>query len=137
VAGLYHACVPPIDQLQRVTLIHLERLQRQGIFTTGLLLEVSETRTRRQYLADQLDATTNDVNEWRDEALLLNLASFGEIEHQIFTQARIMGLEDLIQLDRDSLADRLARAARDLGVQPPPDRVIDGWHEQARTLEEE
>lgn len=129
--------MPPIDQLQRITLIHLERLQRQGIFTTGLLLEVSETRTRRQYLADQLDATTNDVNEWRDEALLLNLASFGEMEQQIFTQARIMGLEELIRLDRDALGDRLGRAARDLGVQPLPDRVIDGWHEQAQTLEEE
>lgn len=135
--GSYHAGVPPIDQLQRISLLHLERLRRQGIFTTGLLLEVSETRTRRQYLADQLDATTNDVNEWRDEALLLNLAGFGETEQEIFTQARIMGLEDLIQLDSDALGDRLARAARDLGVEPPAHRVVDRWHEQAQTLEEE
>jgi len=55
--------VPPIDHLQRVPEFHVDGLLRQGIFTTGLLLEVSETATRRQYLADQIGATTNDVNE--------------------------------------------------------------------------
>ena len=48
--------MPPIENLQRVPLYHLEGLERQGIFTTGLLLEVSETPTRRQTLADQLNA---------------------------------------------------------------------------------
>jgi hypothetical protein len=129
--------MPPIDQLQRVPLIHLDRLQHQGIFTTGLLLEVSETPTRRQYLADQIEATTNDVNEWRDEALLLNLATFGPAEQELFTQAGIVGLSDLLSLDLDSLRARLQRAAVELGVEPPEDRTIDGWYEQARTLEEE
>src|SRR5687767_15487065 len=44
------------------TLFRSDRLERQGTFTTGLLLERSETPTRRQYLADQVDATTNDVH---------------------------------------------------------------------------
>jgi len=69
--------VPPITQLTRIEPIHLERLARQGVFTTGLLLEVSETLTHRQTLADQVDGSTNDVLRWRDEALLLNLAGFG------------------------------------------------------------
>lgn len=129
--------MPPIDQLQRLPIIHLARLQRQGIFTTGLLLEVSETPTRRQYLADQIEATTNDVNDWRDEALLLNLASFGATEQMIFTQARILGLADLVALDTTTLRARLQRASRELGVEPPPDVTIDGWADQAKTLEEE
>ena len=131
------ATVPPIEQLQRLPLIHLDRLQRQGIFTTGLLLEVSETTTRRQYLADQIEATTNDVNEWRDEALLLNLASFGSAEQELFTQAGIIGLSGLLALDGDAFRLRLLEAARDLGVDPPDDVTISGWHEQAHTLEEE
>src|SRR5256885_11396799 len=69
--GPYDAAVPPIDELTRIEPVHLERLERQGIFTTGLLLEVSETPTRRQYLADQVDATPNDVEVCRDEARLL------------------------------------------------------------------
>ena len=84
--------MPPIDQLQRLPQYHLDALSRQGIFTTGLLLEVSETPTRRQYLADQINATTNDVNEWRDEALLLNLANFGPDQQVLFAQAGIVGL---------------------------------------------
>ena len=84
--------MPPIDQLQRVPQLQLDRLERQGIFTTGLLLEVSETRTRRQTLADQVQASVNEVNAWRDEALLLNLAGFGPDEQAIFTQAGIIGL---------------------------------------------
>ncbi len=88
--------MPPIAQLQRVPLLLLQRLERQGVFTTGLLLEVSETRTRRQTLADQIQATTNDVYEWRDEALLLNLAGFGPDEQRMFTQAGIVGLHDLL-----------------------------------------
>lgn len=129
--------MPPIEQLQRVPLVLLERLQRQGLFTTGLLLEVSETPTRRQYLADQIETTTNDVNEWRDEALLLNLASFGPQEQEMFTQAGILGLADLLALDEEGLRSRLLRAARELGYEPPGDVTIAGWYEQAHTLEEE
>jgi uncharacterized protein DUF4332 len=128
--------VPPIEQLQRPPLIYLERLQAHGIFTTGLLLEVSETPTRRQNLADQIEATTNDVNDWRDEALLLNLASFGPVEQAIFTQAGLIGLSDLLALDVDELDHRLARAARALGLQPPERLRIEGWWDQAQTLHE-
>jgi len=63
--------MPPIEHLQRVPKLALDRLERQGLFTTGLFLEVSETPTRRITLADQVGVTTNDVNAWRDEALLL------------------------------------------------------------------
>lgn len=129
--------MPPIDNLQRVPIYHLEALERQGIFTTGLLLEVSETPTRRQYLADQISATVNDVNDWRDEALLLNLANFGPAEQQLFTQAGILGLSDLVSLDKSEYERRLARAARTLGVELPPDLVVEGWMEQAHTLAEE
>jgi hypothetical protein len=129
--------VPPIEQLQRPPIVYLDKLLKQGVFTTGLLLEVSETITRRQYLADQIGATTNDVNEWRDEALLLNLASFGPEEQAIFTQAGILGVSDLLALSVDELEVRLGRAARALGVEPPPRLRIEGWWEQAQTLQEE
>ena len=129
--------MPPIEQLQRPPLIYLEKLGHQGIFTTGLLLEVSETPARRQYLADQIGATTNDVNEWRDEALLLNLASFGPIEQAMFTQAGIVGLSDLLALDVDGLEARLKHGARVVGAEPPDRLRIEGWWEQAQTLTEE
>ena len=129
--------MPPIDNLQRVPIYHLEALERQGIFTTGLLLEVSETPTRRQYLADQISATVNDVNDWRDEALLLNLANFGPAEQQLFTQAGILGLADLVSLDRNEYEQRLSRAARALGMELPSSLVVEGWMEQAHTLAEE
>jgi hypothetical protein len=129
--------VPPIEQLQRVPPLLLERLERQGIFTTGLLLEVSETRTRRQTLADQINVDTTDVNSWRDEALLLNLASFGPEEQVLFTQAGIVGLSDLVRQDPDEFRGRLQKAARGLGADPPDDIRIGGWYEQAQTLEEE
>lgn len=129
--------MPPIAHLQRVPLLLLQRLERQGVFTTGLLLEVSETRTRRQTLADQIGATTNDVDEWRDEALLLNLAGFGPQEQRLFTQAGIVGLDDLLGLDRATFGARIERAARTLGVETPSEVPLDGWYAQARTLEEE
>ena len=128
--------MPPLENLQRVPDYHLEALERQGIFTTGLLLEVSETSTRRQYLADQIGATTNDVNEWRDEALLLNLANFGPDEQALFTQAEIVG-SDLLALDTPEYNLRLQRAARALGMEMPSDLTVEGWMEQAHTLREE
>ena len=129
--------MPPIEQLQRPPLVYLDRLSRQGLFTTGLLLEVSETPTRRQYLADQIGATTNDVNLWRDEALLLNLASFGPEQQVLFTQAGIVGLSDLLAISAEQLEARLVDAARILGVEPPTSLEIEGWWEQAQTLTEE
>src|SRR5215207_3512416 len=83
----YHRNVPPIDELIRIEPVYLGRLERQGIFTTGLLLEVTETPTRRQTLADQVGSSTNDVLMWRDEAQMLNLAGFGADEHRLLSQA--------------------------------------------------
>jgi hypothetical protein len=129
--------VPPIDELTRIEPVLLERLEHQGIFTTGLLLEVSETPTRRQTLADQVKATPNDVLEWRDEALMLNLVGFGPDEHQLLIQSGIEGLRDILALSLDDFRDRLTRGAEELKVQPPSNLTIEGWWEQARTLEEE
>jgi hypothetical protein len=128
--------VPPIEELTRPSPIDLARLQRNGIFTTGLLLEVSETRTRRQYLADQVGASLEDVMRWRDEAFLLNLAGFGPEEHVLFAQAGIEGLSDLLALDREEFHRRLNHAAELLGREPPDPLTIDSWWEQAHTLEE-
>jgi hypothetical protein len=129
--------VPPITELSRIEPVHLSRLEAQGIFTTGLLLEVSETPTRRQYLSDQVDATPNEVLNWRDEALMLNLAGFREDEHQLLVQAGIEGLRDILSLDLPAFRARVGRAAQELNVEPPSDLVLEGWWEQARTLEDE
>jgi hypothetical protein len=132
-----NAPMPPINELTRIEPVHLARLERQGTFTTGLLLERSETSTRRQVLADQVDADTNDVLMWRDEALMLNLASFGPREHQLCIQAGIDGLRDILDLPADDFRDRVRAAARELAVEAPSDLTIAGWWDQARTLEEE
>ena len=129
--------MPPITELTRIEPYHLARLQRQGTFTTGLLLERSETATRRQYLADQVEATPNDVLDWRDEALMLNLASFGPADHQLLIQAEIEGLRDILALSNDEFRNRLHRAATEINTEPPDDLTVAGWWEQAKTLEEE
>jgi DNA-directed RNA polymerase specialized sigma24 family protein len=129
--------VPPIDELTRIEPVLLDRLEHQGIFTTGLLLERSETPTRRQTLADQVKASENDVLEWRDEALMLNLAGFGPDEHQLLIQSRIEGLRDILGLSIDEFKARLQRGADELKVSPPSDLTIESWWEQARTLDEE
>ena len=129
--------MPPINELTRIEPFHLERLDHQGIFTTGLLIEVSETPTRRQTLADQVAADTTDVLTWRDEALMLNLASFGPDEHQLMIQAGIEGLRDILDLDLDTFRERARRAAFELNVETPSDFTLERWWEQAKTLEDE
>ena len=128
--------MPPISELTRIEPVHLERLEKQGVFTTGILLEVSETPTRRQSLADHVDASTNDVIRWRDEALLLNLAGFGPAEHDLFRFAEIDGLESLLRIDLVTFRAVIAGAAARLQVEPPSDLMVETWWEQARTLEE-
>jgi hypothetical protein len=128
--------VPSITELTRIEPVHLARLDHQGVFTTGLLLEVSETTTRRQTLADQVDATTNDVLAWRDEALMLNLASFGPAEHQLLMQAGIEGLRGILDLSIDQFRARILRAATELNMDVPSDLTTSGWWEQAKTLED-
>jgi hypothetical protein len=129
--------MPPIDELTRIEPAHLERLDRQGIFTTGLLLERSETPTRRQTLADQVAADTTDVTAWRDEALMLNLAGFGPDEHQLMIQAGIEGLHDILEVDLEAFGVRIRRAAGEIDMTPPADLTLEGWWEQAKTLEDE
>ncbi|HET7727657.1 MAG TPA: DUF4332 domain-containing protein [Candidatus Limnocylindrales bacterium] len=129
--------MPPITELSRIEPVHLARLEAQGVFTTGILLEVSETPTRRQYLADHVDASLNDVARWRDEALMLNLAAFGADEHQLFVQAGIEGLRDILALSLEDFRARIVRAATELNRPAPADLTIEGWWDQARTLEDE
>lgn len=129
--------MPPITELTRIEPVHLDRLEHQGIFTTGLLLEVSETPTRSQTLADQVKATVNDVRVWRDEALMLNLAGFGSYEHQLLMQAGIEGLDAILHLDLEAFRARVHQAALELKVAAPDDLSMEGWWEQARTLEDE
>ena len=128
--------MPPITELTRIEPVHLQRLDHQGVFTTGILLEVSETPTRRQTLADQVAATTNDVLAWRDEALMLNLAGFGPDEHTLLMQGGIEGLRDILALSLDDFRNRIDRAAIELKVDPPSDLTSAGWWEQAKTLED-
>jgi hypothetical protein len=132
----YHRPVPPTDELTRIEPIHLDRLVGQGIFTTGLLLEVTETPARRQTLADQVDATTNDVEAWRDEAQMLNLAGFGHPEHQLLSQSGFEGLEDILKVDLEAFGSRLTRGADELKMDRPSDLTIEGWWDQAHTLAE-
>ncbi len=129
--------MPPITELVRIEPVHLDRLERQGIFTTGLLLEVTETPTRRQTLADQVDASTNDVLAWRDEAQMLNLAGFGPTEHRMLMQAGFEGLRDILGADLDAFRSRAHRAAVELKLEPPTDLTMQGWWEQAQTVSEE
>lgn len=129
--------MPPITELTRIETVYLERLEKQGIFTTGILLEVSETPTRRQYLADHVGATINEVGTWRDEGLMLNLASFGSDEHQLMIQTGIEGLRDILDLDLGAFRTRVATAAAELGIEPPDDLRVEGWWDQAKTLEDE
>ena len=134
--GPYHPGVPPIDELIRIEPIYLDRLLRQGIFTTGLLLEVTETVTRRQYLADQVGATPNDVHTWRDEAQMLNLAGFGAAEHRLLSQSGFEGLDDILAADLETFSRRLARGADELKIDLPSELTIEGWWDQAHTLAE-
>lgn len=129
--------MPPITELTRIEPVHLDRLDRQGIFTTGLLLEVSETTTRRQTLADQVDASTNDVLMWRDEALMLNLVGFGPGEHLLLSQARFEGLRDILGVTLEEFRSRIARAAQELNLDLPSELSLESWWDQARTLEDE
>ncbi len=129
--------MPPIDELTRIEPVLLARLERMGIFTTGLLLEVSETPARRQTLADQLATDILEILDWRDEALMLNLASFGPAEHQMLIQAGVEGLRDILALSLDELGGRVRQAASELEMEPPSDLTLESWWDQARTLEDE
>ena len=129
--------MPSTDELTRIEQIYLDRLLGQGIFTTGLLLEVTETPTRRQTLADQVDASTNDVLAWRDESQMLNLAGFGPTEHRLLMQSGFEGLRDILAVDESAFRGRVHRGAQELNLEPPSDLTLQGWWDQARTLEDE
>jgi Domain of unknown function (DUF4332) len=129
--------MPAIEELTRIEPVHLDRLVGQGIFTTGMLLEVSETPTRRQTLADQVDASTNDVLAWRDESQMLNFAGFGPTEHRLLMQSGFEGLRDILGVDLPTFRARIDRGAQELKLDPPSDLTSEGWWDQARTLADE
>jgi len=126
--------MPAITQLTRIEPVHLARLEAQGIFTTGLLLERTETPTRRQTLADQTDASTADVAEWRDESLLLNLAFFGPAEHELLAQAGYGGVEALAAAPWEQFQAVVMTTAETFGLPLPDPLSLRSWWEQGQVL---
>ena len=126
--------MPAIRQLTRIEPVHLARIEAHGLFTTGLLLERTETPTRRQTLADQTDATTADVAEWRDEALLLNLAFLGPAEHELLAQAGFGGIEALAAAPWELFQAGVISTAQTLGLPLPDPLSLRSWWEQGRVL---
>ena len=128
--------MPPITELTRIEPVHLDRLEHQGVFTTGILLEVSETPTRRQTLADQVDG---------DDERRARLARRGADAQPRGLRpdgapaahaGGIEGLRDILGLDLDDFRDGSTGRAVELKVEPPTDLMTAGWWEQARTLED-
>jgi hypothetical protein len=68
---------------------------------------------------------------------MLNLASFGPDEHQLMIQSDIEGLRDILDLSLDDFRAKVQVAAAELGATPPTDLTIEGWWDQAKTLEDE
>jgi hypothetical protein len=68
---------------------------------------------------------------------MLNLASFGAVEHQLLIQVRIDGLRDILGMALGVFRTRVARGATELGLEQPDDLRVESWWEQARTLEDE
>jgi hypothetical protein len=126
--------MPAITQLTRIEPVHLARLEAQGIFTTGLLLERTETITRRQSLADQTDATTAEIDAWRDEALLLNLAFFGPKEHALLAEAGIDGIRSLAASSWESFEAAVQATCARFGDPVPDPLSVRSWWEQGRVL---
>lgn len=126
--------MPAITELTRIEPVHRARLEAHGIFTTGLLLERTETPTRRQTLADQTDATTADVAEWRDEALLLNLAFFGPAEHELLAQSGFGGIEALAAAPWEHFQTVVQTTAQTLGLPLPDPLSLRSWWEQGQVL---
>jgi len=126
--------MPAITEMTRIEPVHLARLEVQGIFTTGLLLERTETPTRRQTLADQTDASTADVAEWRDEALLLNLAFFGRAEHELLAQAGYGGVAAIATSSWEQFEAGVVATAQTLGFPLPDPLSLRSWWEQGQVL---
>ncbi len=66
---------------------------------------------------------------------MLNLASFGPDEHQLFIQARIEGLRDILGLSLDAFRERLHRGARRAqgGARRPTSRSRAGGTRRGRS----
>jgi aldehyde dehydrogenase (NAD+) len=60
------------------------------------------------------------------------------LENGNFFQPTIFdGVKPMVELPLDAFKERLQRAARELGQEAPTDLAMEGWWEQAKTLEDE
>ena len=129
-------------QLVGYLLLDLRRLGL-GIKAPVQLLEqavidwLDEQGISAKALADQIGVDITDINDWRDEALLLNLANFGPEGQRILTQAGIVGLADLTACEPQEFHDKVVEAAYTLGLEAPTDLAIQGWYDQAHVLAED
>jgi hypothetical protein len=85
-------------------------------------------------LADQTDASTADVTEWRDEALLLNLAFLGPAEHELLAQAGYGGVETLAAAPWEQFEAGVRATAQTLGLPLPDPLSLRSWWEQGQVL---
>lgn len=126
-----------IVDIEGIGPVFAEKLTGAGIKTTEALLEKGASKKGRKELADATGIDEKKILRWVNMADLFRVKGVGEQYSDLLEAAGVDTVKELATRRADNLAAKMAEvnAAKNLVRQLPSEATVQGWVDNAKTLE--
>lgn len=126
-----------IDKIEGIGPGNASKLQSAGIITTDDLLNAAATPQGRKDLAEKAVFSTKAILKWANMADLMRIKGVGEEYSELLEAAGVDTVKELKMRRADNLTAKMAEVneTKKLVRQVPAQTVVEGWIEQAKSLE--
>ncbi len=125
-----------IARIEGIGPTHARLLKGLGIHTTDGLLERCADRKGRRALSEETGLSETVIQKWTNMADLMRIHGIGEEYSELLEAAGVDTVKELRHRNALNLAVAMAKAnaERRLVRQPPGEKRVASWIEQAKTL---
>jgi predicted flap endonuclease-1-like 5' DNA nuclease len=127
----------PIEQIEGIGPAYAEKLRAVDIQTTDDLLRRCGDKKGREGVATEAGITETLILEWTNLADLMRIKGVGEEYADLLEEAGVDTVKELATRNADNLTAKMeeVNAAKNLVDRTPSVSTVEGWIEQAATLE--
>jgi len=125
-----------IEEIEGIGPAYAAKLQPEGIKTTDDLLKLCCEADGRKAIAAKTGLGEAQLLKWANMADLMRISGVGSEYSELLEAAGVDTVKELRMRRADNLAAKMAEgnAGRKLTRALPPEKVVSGWIEQAKTL---